>query len=117
MNAPSFAPVLTDRRLWILVLVASLSAATGFALVPDKLALGIVTDAGYWCVLAAFIVFVWALWCTYRGDLSGIRAAGSGAVDWASAAVVALGGTVLIVHEAFGFKIVMDELMLAGTSM
>jgi hypothetical protein len=34
-----------------------------------------------------------------------------------SLAVVAFGGTVLIVHESFGFKIVMDEVMLVGTSM
>jgi hypothetical protein len=32
-------------------------------------------------------------------------------------AVVAVGGTVLLVHESFGFKIVMDEIMLLGTSM
>lgn len=117
MNAPSFAPVLAERRLWLFVLIAALSAATGFFLVPDKMALGIVTDAGYWCVLAAFIVFVGALWCSFRDDLRAVRAAGLKGVDWASAAVVGLGGTVLIVHESFGFKIVMDELMLAGTSM
>jgi hypothetical protein len=53
------------------------------------------------------------------GDLAGDpRGAGlRGGFDWASLAVVGLGGTVLIVHESFGFKIVMDELMLAGTSM
>ena len=30
---------------------------------------------------------------------------------------MAAGGSVLLVHESFGFKIVMDELMLLGTSM
>ena len=117
MNAPSLAPVLADRRLWLFGLICALAAATGFYLVPDRLALGIVTDAGYWCVLAAFVLFVGALWRAFRPDLEGIRRAGPAGLDWASVAVVGLGGTVLIVHEAFGFKIVMDELMLAGTSM
>jgi hypothetical protein len=117
MNAPSFAPVLAERRLWLFVFVAALSAATGFFLVPDKLALGIVTDAGYWCVLAAFIIFIGALWRTLRDDLARVLDAGLRGADWASVAVVALCGSVLLVHEAFGFKIVMDELMLLGTSM
>jgi hypothetical protein len=38
-------------------------------------------------------------------------------MDWLSIGIVGLGGVVLIVHEAFGFKIVMDEIMLLGTSM
>jgi hypothetical protein len=117
MNAPSFLPVLTDRRLWVFVLIAAVAGATGFILVPDRLALGVVTVAGYWCVLAAFLLFVRALWQTFGVELARVREAGARRFDWASLVVVALGGTILIVHESFGFKIVMDELMLAGTSM
>jgi len=117
MNAPSFLPVLSDRRLWVFVLIAAVAGATGFILVPDRLALGVVTVAGYWCVLAAFLLFVRALWQTFGVELARVREAGARRFDWASLVVVALGGTILIVHESFGFKIVMDELMLAGTSM
>jgi len=117
MNGPSLAPVLSDRRLWLFVALSALCAATGFLLVPDRLALPLVTQTGYWCVLAAFVLFVWALWRAYREDLARVRAGGLAGFDWASLAVVAVGGTVLIVHESFGFKIVMDEVMLAGTSM
>jgi hypothetical protein len=117
MSGSSLAPVISDRRVWLFAAISLVSAATGFLLVPDRLALLIVTHTGYWCVLAAFVLFVYALWRTYGGDLAAVRAAGLRGFDWASLAVVALGGTVLIVHESFGFKIVMDEVMLAGTSM
>jgi hypothetical protein len=117
MNGHSLAPALKDRRVWLFALVSAVSAAAGFVLVPDRLALGLVTSTGYWCVLAAFILFVRALWMTFRGDLVAIRDSGLRGFDWASLAVVALGGTVLIVHESFGFKVVMDEVMLAGTSL
>jgi hypothetical protein len=117
MNGPSFAPLLADRRVWLFAVVSALSAVTGFLAVPDGMALGIVTHAGYWCVLAAFALFVRALWRMFRGDLAGLRGAGWRRLDWASFAVVGLGGLVLLVHESFGFKIVMDELMLVGTSM
>ena len=117
MNGPSFAPVLADRRVWMFALVGALSAATGFYLIPDRLALGIVTNTGYWCVLAAFVLFVRALWRAFGADVASAWRARPRRLDWTSAAVVALGGTVLIVHESFGFKVVMDEVMLTGTSM
>jgi hypothetical protein len=117
MNNPSLAPVLASRRVWLFVALAAVSAATGFRLVPDAVALDVVKHAGYWCVLAAFVLFLRALWRTYAGDLRAARQAGLRGVDWASVAVVGLGGMVLLVHETFGFKVVMDELMLAGTSM
>ena len=117
MNGPSFAPVLADRRVWLFALVSAVSAVVGFYAVPNAMALGLVTRIGYWCVLAAFVLFVRALWRTFRGELGGVRSRGFRGLDWASFAVVGLGGMVLIVHESFGFKIVMDELMLTGTSM
>jgi hypothetical protein len=117
MNGPSLAPSLRDKRVWWFAGVALVSAATGFKLVPDALALDLVDKTGYWCVLAAFVLFVRALWVAYGADLKRIKAAGVGAFDWASLVVVGLGGMVLIVHESFGFKIVMDEVMLVGTSM
>jgi hypothetical protein len=113
----SLVPALKDRRVWLFALISAVSGATGFVLVPDRFAQSVVVDTGYWCVLAAFILFVRSLWDTFRGDLAAIRDSGLRGFDWASLAVVALGGTVLIVHESFGFKVVMDEVMLVGTSM
>ena len=98
-------------------LIAALSALAGLRLVPNEMALHLVTHAGYWCVLAAFLLFLRALVRTFAPDLSAVRQGGLRGFDWASLAVVGLGGTMLLVHETFGFKIVMDELMLAGTSM
>jgi len=117
MNGPSLAPALKDRRVWLFVLISALSAALGFKLVPDGMALDLVNRTGYWCVLAAFILFVRSLWVAYRGDLRSLASKGMRGFDWASLAIIAMGGTVLIVHESFGFKIVMDEVMLVGTSM
>jgi hypothetical protein len=117
MNRPSLAPVLRDRRFWLFALIAAVSVATGGFLVPNKDVLSVVTDTGYWCVLAAFVLFVRALWLEFRGDLLAVRDAGLKGFDWASLAVVGLGGLVLVVHESPGFKVVMDEVMLAGTSM
>ena len=117
MNDSSLAPVFADRRLWLFALVSALAAATGFYLIPDRFVTMTVTHTGYWCVLAAFVLFVRALWGTFREDLIGLRRSGIRGLDWASIAVVGLGGLVLIVHESFGFKVVMDELMLIGTSM
>ena len=117
MNGQSLAPALKDRRVWMFALVSALSAAAGFALIPDRYSMSLVTDTGYWCVLAAFILFVRSLSATFRGDLAAVRDGGARGFDWASLAVVALGGTVLMVHESFGFKVVMDEVMLVGTSL
>ena len=117
MNGPSFRSVLTDRRVWLFVAIAVASAIAGWIAIPNGMALILVTRAGYWCVLFAFVLFVRALWRTYRGDLTNLTSAGWRRFDWISLGVVLLGGIVLIVHESFGFKIVMDELMLEGTSM
>jgi hypothetical protein len=117
MQGPTLAPILSDRRFRVFALVAGLSALAGFVLVPNRLALDVVNDTGYWCVLAAFVLFIRSLWATFGGELAAAARRGLGGVDWLSFAVVGLGGTILIVHESFGFKIVMDEVMLVGTSM
>ena len=117
MNRPSLAPILADRKVWLFTAIAVLSGLTGFVLIPNRMAENLVNETGYWCVLAAFILFVRALWRTFRDDLVQVGARGARGFDWASLAVVAVGGTVLLVHEAFGFKVVMDEIMLIGSSM
>ncbi len=86
----------------------------GFIAVPDFAAIVFVSKAGFWLVLLAFVLFLRALWQTFAGELRAFRWPG---LDWASVAVIAVGGTVLLTHEAHGFKIVMDEIMLLGTSL
>jgi len=114
MNRSSLAAILGERKLWLLALTVALAVVLGFFAIPDQTAIVFVSKAGFWFVLLGFIIFLRALWLTYRDDLRALRWA---AIDWPSVAIVGLGGTVLLVHETFGFKIVMDEIMLLGTSM
>ena len=114
MHRLSLASWLGDRRLWLLGAVSIAAVALGFWLVPDQAAIVFVSRAGFWFVLGAFAIFLHALWRTFRPELAAFRWR---AVDWLSVGIVALGGVVLLVHETFGFKIVMDEIMLLGTSM
>lgn len=103
-----------DRKLWWLVASAAAAVILGFIAIPDVPAITFVSKAGFWLVLAAFGIFSFALWRTWREEWTGRL---SRPVDWVSVAVVAAGGVVLLVHETFGFKIIMDEIMLLGTSM
>ena len=114
MYRSTLAPWLGDRRLWLLGVVLVAAVALGFWLVPDQAAIVFVSKAGFWFVLVAFAIFLHALWQTWRAELAALTWR---AVDWPSVGIVGLGGVVLLVHETFGFKIVMDELMLLGTSM
>ncbi len=114
MTPSAFSFLLSDKRFWLFLLSGVVAVVLGFFAIPGTMAIVFVSDAGYWFELAAFILFVWALWRTFREDLAALRWA---TVDWASVAVVGVSGLVLLVHETFGFKIVMDEIMLLGTSM
>ena len=96
------------------MLSAALAVVLGFVTIPDQAAIIFVSKAGFWFVLLAFALFLQALWQTCGGE---IRTFHWRTFDWTSGAVVVLGGTILLVHETFGFKIVMDEIMLLGTSM
>lgn len=107
-------PFLSDRRLWLLALVVLLSVLLGFHSVPAYTAIVFVSNAGFWFVLVAFGLFVRALWLSFRPEF---RVPRWQSLDWATLAVIAVAGTVLLVHESFGFKIVMDEIMLLGASM
>jgi len=114
MHGSTLASWLGDRRIWLLGVVALAAVALGFWLVPDQAAIIFVSKAGFWFVLVAFAVFLHALWQTWRVELAALTWR---SIDWLSVGVVALAGVVLLVHETFGFKIVMDEIMLLGTSM
>ena len=116
MNAARspFSALVSDRRLWLFVLTSILAVTLAFFAIPNDWALTFVSRAGFWLVLVAFALWLRALWQCYWPDLRGMKWRN---LDWASIAVVTLGGVVLLVHEEFGFKIIMDELMLLGTSM
>ena len=108
------ASLLSERRCWLFLAAAVVAVAIGFYSLPDKVAILAVSKTGFWFVLVAFVIWVWALWRTFSQDL---RVSKWRDFDWPSAVVVAVGGTILLVHETSGFKIVMDEIMLLGTSM
>jgi hypothetical protein len=106
--------IVRDRLFQLLVLTATLAVVLAFFAVPDKQAIAWVSHAGYWGVLVAFVLWLRALWQCFGREMRAWRWQD---VDWVSVTVVGLGGVVLLVHEAYGFKIIMDELMLLGTSM
>ena len=114
LNSGTLVPAISDRRVWLFLLSTALALALGFFAIPDSKALSFVSALGYWFVLAAFLLFIRALWREFRPEVTAMRVR---RLDWASIAVIAIGGVVLLVHETFGFKIVMDEIMLLGTSM
>lgn len=114
MNRPFLATCLSDRRIWLLFLSVALAIVLGFVAIPDYAAIVFVSKAGFWFVLLSFAFFLRALWQTWGAELRALRWR---TLDWTSVLIVALGGTVLLVHESFGFKIIMDEIMLLGTSM
>ncbi len=114
MTQSAFSFLFSDKRLWLFLLSGALAVVLGFFAIPGTMAILLVSDTGYWFELVAFLIFGWALWQAFRDDLRGLSWR---TLDWASLAVIGLSGLVLLVHESFGFKIVMDEIMLLGTSM
>lgn len=106
--------LLSDRRCWLLLLIAVLAVVLGFVAVPDQLAITLVSKVGFWFVLVTFVLWLVSLWQTFAPDLRALRWRD---LDGGSVAVVVLGGVILLSHESFGFKIVMDEIMLLGASM
>jgi hypothetical protein len=114
MNRNKLFPLVRDFRMGLLALSVLAAVLLGFVFVGDRTAIDLVSATGFWFVLAAFAIFCWALWQSFRSQIMSFDWR---RLDWPSLLVIGLGGTVLLVHEAFGFKIVMDEIMLLGTSM
>ncbi|MDQ5978881.1 MAG: hypothetical protein QG602_1855 [Verrucomicrobiota bacterium] len=92
-----------------------LAIVLGFWTLSPAAALSVVTKTGYWCILGTSIWFGWTLYRLGRMDrpwLAWREKFPPGAI------LLVLGcGMILLVHERFGFKILMDEIMLLGTSM
>ena len=104
-----------DRRLQLLGLVALLAIVLGFFSFSASNALAIVTSGGYWAIMGTTVWFVWSLWPLARESRPWLKLTGPTA--WRIPALILVCGLVLLVHETYGFKILMDEVMLLGTSM
>jgi hypothetical protein len=108
------AAVATRAPLLALVVSAGLAIGLGFFVVPIETGRAVIRLAGVWLMLATFAGFVCALalvskrtWTPWWRDRR----------EWVALAAIPAGGAILLRHEPFGFKIIMDEIMLLGTSM
>jgi hypothetical protein len=105
----------SDRRLLLLVLNAILAVVLGFFSLSAEMSLQLVTYGGYWAMLVITLCFGWvfvqivreAKWRVSKPSRSQLQIAG----------LLAGCGILLLVQESYGFKILMDEIMLLGTSM
>ncbi len=104
-----------DRRLILLLAVALLAVVLGFVAFPPAAALQLMTVGGYWAMFGTFAWFVWSLWRAAR-DVAW-RPQQLLADGWKIPLLILGCGVVLLIHENYGFKILMDEMMLLGTSM
>ncbi len=114
MQRLSLSSLVRSARLCGLILASFAAVLLGFVLIPDRPAITFVSRTGFWFVLVAFAIFAGVLWQSFRTEILQLRWR---QIDWMGVGVVGLGGIILLVHETFGFKIVMDEIMLLGTSM
>ncbi|MEY3775579.1 MAG: hypothetical protein RLZZ129_2359 [Verrucomicrobiota bacterium] len=115
MNIPT-AAYLSDRRLAVLVLSGLLALALGFFTLSADHSLQFMIYGGYWAMLLITALFGLSLFRLVRADWLQWREQLRTAPRWP---LVLIGGCglLLLVHEDYGFKILMDEAMLLGTSM
>jgi hypothetical protein len=103
------------NRLLILTILSSLLAVfIGFVAVPPEQALWLVKYCGYWLILVTSALAVWQIGSAFKRSLRDWRFDRS---EIPAMATVPAAWILLMVHEPFGFKILMDEIMLLGTSM
>lgn len=116
MLPASLRSVLCERRLWLLALCSALALVLGVFAIPDSWAMPFVRHAGYWTTLVSFSLFVYSL-SQVLSALAAEKGGFKGLLDLRLLALCLAGLLGLLIHERMGFKIVMDELMLLGTSM
>ena len=104
-----------DRRLPLFALTSVLAIVLGFFTFSPGSALAILTAGGYWAMLGTAAWFAWSLWRLAQESKpwADLREP----VGWVIPAFILGCGLILLVHETYGFKILMDEVMLLGTSM
>ncbi|PTX95541.1 hypothetical protein [Opitutus sp. ER46] len=103
-----------DRRVWLLALLAGLTLVVSRYSLPPDAAVKTVVKGGYWALLVVLGYFGFALARVIRETWRERR---WGRVDAAVLAMILAAGSVLLAHERYGYKILADELLLAGTSM
>lgn len=106
---------LARRKLILLGAVALTALFIGFFGLSPFWAEQVVVNLGYLFLLTAFILFTWSISRLIRRDRQRIhwRSLGFGC----SLATILVAFVFLWSHEPVGFKILMDELILLGTSM
>ena len=106
---------LGDRRFILLLLTALLALVFGFFTLTDDQAMRAMIYGGYWFMLLISGLFAWSIRKAVHESWPGWTVLRT-APRWPAVLIVACGG-LLLVHETYGFKILMDEVMLLGTSM
>ncbi|MEO6992079.1 MAG: glycosyltransferase family 39 protein [Lacunisphaera sp.] len=104
-----------DRRFILLLLSGALALVLAFFSISPDLALQIVIHGGYWVMLFTTVLFVWSLVRILKG-CGELLSRWREKPRWPFGLIVGC-GILLLVHETYGFKILMDEVMLLGTSM
>lgn len=94
---------------------AVLAVLLGFVVISPDQSMVLMSHGGYWMLWAIFGLWLFCLWReipkTWSGVIQQVR---SNPIP----VLVVIGCWILLlVHDAFGFKILMDEVMLAGTAM
>lgn len=110
----SVREIFCNRLVVLLLLTGMLAVAIGFVSFTAEQSIRLVIYGGYWAMLVMSTLFVFSL-----------LGLGRRAVNWNGWCqvpgwpvwLIAACGLVLLVHERYGFKILMDEVMLLGTSM
>lgn len=110
-----FRLFLIDHRGILLVLSAILALFLGFFVLTGDQSMQVMIYGGYWMILLTSGLFFWKLIGIGRSDWPGWKWFWT-APRWPAGLILAC-GVLLLVHESFGFKILMDEIMLLGTSM
>lgn len=109
----SLKTVISDRRLWLLVLLSALTLALGRFVLPPEMVVTFVKSSGYWFTLALVVAAVAAavnFWrATHAATWPGWRSIGL----WAA---IALSLAAWHAHERPRFKILADESVLTATS-
>jgi hypothetical protein len=110
---PFIRELTRDRKLQLLGVTGLLAVVLGFWSIPAETGLKLVIYGGYWFILLTTALFVRALWRSLKPSWAGWQERRE---RWPWAAVAAC-ASLLVMHERYGFKVLMDEAMLLGTSM
>ncbi|MGE9292494.1 MAG: glycosyltransferase family 39 protein, partial [Puniceicoccales bacterium] len=105
------------RRLLLFILVGLFAFQLGYFSFGDWEAVTYFRYIGYWVVIGSLFLFGYLLWRAYRKDLPRIAAYMRSRVGLLGVLVALLGTAFLFRAEPPGFRTIMDEHVLASTSM